>query len=740
MMTPERYARIRTVFGEALDREGFERTQYLDATCAGDEELRREVDTLLATIEANPDFMTTPHPIAAGADITGITADRPDQDPERIGRFSIVRRIGEGGMGVVFEAEQDEPKRRVALKVLRPGALGRSALRRFRYEAQVLGMLQHPGIAQIYEAGAVETAFGPQPYIAMEYVEGRRITDYADEHAPTVADRLGLVIALCEAVQHAHDRGVIHRDIKSSNILVSDDGRVKVLDFGVARAASTEAQATTTFQTDLGQIIGTLSYMSPEQAAGDSASLDVRTDVYALGVICFELISGQLPIDLKGRSLIDAVRAVEEEPPLRLSAIDATWRGDLDTILEKALAKESDRRYGSPAAFADDLRRYLSREPIAARPASTAYQLRCFARRNRALVTVATTAVVLLVAALVYMSWLAFALAHARDDVRAEAEKARQVSAYLETALLGGSARFVRTDVTMRDNLDVAAHQLGQGDIEDPEVEAKIRLVIANAYNAVGASDYAKRHLVRARELLLEVHAPDHPEIRKISDNIAAIDAFTNPETTQAEFANVMLVLPRLISQHQEGEALEALPQTEVMARKGLAFYQLISDVKPGGMIKARTYLAIVLSLQGRHAEALELLDAALVDCDALDEFREEDESIGQWGPKLRANVLLQRGIDLQALGRTDEAEHDLLAALDAMRSFVRRGGYVDTTVLADMRMMYGSLATLYDACERTDDAAETLRRSERIIDEIDALSEEARAAEAEAESDQPDA
>ena len=209
--------------------------------------------------------------------------------PKTFGAYRIVRVLGEGGMGTVYEAEQDQPRRRVALKVIKPGMAGPELLRRFDLEAQALGRLQHPGIAQIYEAGTADTAFGAQPYFAMEYIEGQELPDYIKKYNPNMRARLKLVALVCEAVHHAHQRGLIHRDLKPRNILVTDRGQPKILDFGVARVTDSDTQATR--QTDVGQLIGTLAYMSPEQVLADPLELDIRSDVYALGVILYETLT-----------------------------------------------------------------------------------------------------------------------------------------------------------------------------------------------------------------------------------------------------------------------------------------------------------------------------------------------------------------------------------------------------------------------------------------------------------------
>ena len=238
--------------------------------------------------------------------------------PAQIGQYRILAELGAGGMGVVYQAEQEHPRRIVALKVIRPGWASPELLQRFERESDALGRLQHPGIAQIYEAGSADSGFGPQPYFAMEFVHGQSLRAYVEEHQLNTRAWLQIMVKICEAVQHAHERGIVHRDLKPGNILVDEVGHPKILDFGVARITDSDTHVTR--QTDLGQLVGTLAYMSPEQVLADPLELDTRSDVYALGVILYELLAGRLPYTLS-RKLHEAVQTIREADPAPLSSI-----------------------------------------------------------------------------------------------------------------------------------------------------------------------------------------------------------------------------------------------------------------------------------------------------------------------------------------------------------------------------------------------------------------------------------
>ncbi|MBX3389429.1 MAG: protein kinase [Phycisphaeraceae bacterium] len=389
--------RLEDIFLRATELPALERPAFLDGVCGGDEELRREVESLLQHHSGVGGFLDSKAAPGRGL-LTQLGASAlSDAEPllppdKKIGTFQILGVLGSGGMGVVYVAQQERPKRTVALKVMRrvlgdPHSLSaQRILRRFEHEAELLGRLHHPGIAQIFEAGTYAVDGVTHPYIAMELVRGDPLLAYAAKHNLGNREKLVLVERICEAVQHAHRNGVIHRDLKPANILVDESGRPKVLDFGVARTTDSDLQLTSE-HTAVGALIGTLPYMSPEQVSGDPAAVDTRSDVYAVGVIIYELLAGKLPYDLASRSLPEAARIIRDEEPTRLSTIDRYFRGDVEMIVSKALAKDRTRRYQSASDLGDDIARYLAGQAISARRDSAMYVLRKQLRRYRGIVS-----------------------------------------------------------------------------------------------------------------------------------------------------------------------------------------------------------------------------------------------------------------------------------------------------------------------------------------------------------------
>lgn len=432
-MVDDEARRAHALFVEALGMEAVARDEFLRSACPPDSPLRKRVEQLLAAAATPTDFLETPalQSVAPGPALV------PGCPPSSVSvrGYRVVRMIAAGGMAVVYEAMQEQPSRRVALKVMNRALTHTSAVRRFRFETEVLARLRHPGVAQIFDAGTCDAGQGhPVPFFAMEYVEAARtLIDYAQCECLPLRDRLVKFAEVCDAVQHGHQHGVIHRDLKPGNILVGSDGRVKVIDFGVARSVDAE-QGGLTRQVDVGKLIGTLNYMSPEQCTA-LAAVDIRADVYSLGVILYQLVTGRTPFDLNSVPLLNAVRIITYDPPRRPGSLAPACRGDLEAIIGAAMEKEPARRYPSAGALADDLRRYLNHQPVTARPPTVVHHACLFAWRHRTFAIATLIVAGILVAAGVVTAVSAVRLAREADARRraegralVERDAARRIS------------------------------------------------------------------------------------------------------------------------------------------------------------------------------------------------------------------------------------------------------------------------------------------------------------------------
>src|SRR6516225_9914852 len=444
------------IFHEALTRPQAKRPAFLAAACAGDEPLQRRVEALLHAHD-NPASFLAERPPMACATVDAPIAEGPGTV---IGPYKLLEQIGEGGFGVVFMAEQTQPvRRKVALKVLKPGMDTRQVVARFEGERQALAIMDHPNIAKVFDGGA--TALG-RPFFVMELVKGVPITEFGDQNRLALRQRLELFVVVCQAVQHAHQKGIIHRDLKPSNVLVTVHDTVpvvKVIDFGVAKALGQELTDKTLF-TGFAQMIGTPLYMSPEQAALSGLDVDTRSDIYSLGVLLYELLTGTTPFDKERLKTVgfDELRRIirEEEPPkssTRISTLGQAattasekrhsdprklsrlFRGDLDWIVMKALEKDRNRRYETASAFAADVQRYLNDELVEARPPSALYRFRKLVRRNKRGFAMASFAAAVLVLGVVALAASNVRIGREKQQKEEALERERQNGYYTRIAL-----------------------------------------------------------------------------------------------------------------------------------------------------------------------------------------------------------------------------------------------------------------------------------------------------------------
>ncbi len=448
--------------------------------------------------------------------------------PSRIAGFSVRRRIASGGMGVVYEATQDEPRRTVAIKVIRPDTVSAEALGRFQFEASLLARLQHPGIAQIYEVGTFDDGGVETPYFAMEYIPNAKpITEYVRERHLGLRERMELFAQVCDAVHHGHQKGIVHRDLKPGNILVDANGRPRVIDFGVARSTDYDL-AHSGYRTQMGQVVGSLPYMSPEQFEGNSEEIDTRSDVYSLGVVLYELLSGRHPYEFSASRIHELAAKVRKETPTALGQIDPQLKGDAETIVGKAMAQDRELRYQSAFGLAEDIRRYLSGEAIAARPMTIRYQMEIFARRNRALLAAMFALGIILVGSVVISGSLFYRAQTERGraeqaQATAEEEKARAQAAveFLEEILTSSIPRSYGTETTMLDMLDHASLRVEEAFADQPAVEGRLRRMLAVAYLHQLELPRALDHGVAALHLLQASLGEEAQETREWASTVA---------------------------------------------------------------------------------------------------------------------------------------------------------------------------------------------------------------------------
>ena len=546
------------VFTEALDLPEEERSEFLDTACNGNSQLRARINRLLAAAEADDDFMEA-SPFQ-GELLDGLTADIENEPMEgrTIGAYQVVREIGRGGMGAVYLAERVEGgfTQQVALKLIKRGMDTDTVVRRFRREREVLASLQHPNIARLLDGGATEDG---RPYFAMEYIDGKPIDAYCDEHSLSIEARLRLFLTVCDAIQYAHRNLVVHRDLKPSNILVMEPtagtkeaGWAKLLDFGIAGILAEEGQDEDIPLTQTGARMMTPAFAAPEQLRGQRAT--TATDVYALGLILYVLLTGKRPYDLGGRAASEIERIVLETEPPRPSArateevtsgdvdpathrgttrhaLARTLRGDLDTICLRAFQKEPERRYPSAEQLAADIRRYLDGQPIAARPDTFGYRARKFVRRNKLGVGLVSLSFFILLAGIVGMAWQARVATQERDLALVETNRANLTLKFLNSIFLRVNPEETEGEpITAQSIVDAGLDEIAS--LEDvPETQARMMVFLAElSFNVglYGISDSLWARSLTLREQLLE---PNHPEIAESLQGLAVSLQQSKPDT-----------------------------------------------------------------------------------------------------------------------------------------------------------------------------------------------------------------
>jgi serine/threonine protein kinase len=627
------------VFVEAIQLPAEERPAYLEQACGADEPLRQRIERLLKAHDQAGDFLEQSAPEAEVP-----VGEKPG---DRIGRYKLVQQIGEGGCGIVYLAEQEEPvRRRVALKIIKPGMDTKSVMARFEAERQALALMDHPNIAKVFDAGATGSG---RLYFVMELVKGVKITEYCDSKSLTTEDRLGLFVQVCRAVQHAHQKGIIHRDIKPSNILVttSEEGLPLpvVIDFGIAKATTQQLLTDKTLFTAFEMLIGTPAYMSPEQADLSSVDVDTRTDVYSLGVLLYELLTGAPPFENASfmKAGLDETRRIIRErdpdrPSLRLITMAGTdltitaqrhrsappalirsVQGDLDWIVMKALEKDRTRRYETANGLALDVQRYLANEPILARPPSRLYKLQKTAQRNRLLFAGIGVIAVLLISGLIVVSASLAGERRSRREAEAASSKSQQVTKFLEDMLngVGPSVALGRDTTMLREILNRTAERVGTEMTNQPAVEAELRGLLGALYQEIGNYDRAEEMHRAALKIRRNLFGRESSEAAR-SLNDLGLTLVANNKLPEAEEAHrrALAIRQRLYGNENADTATSLndlssvyrqetkLGQAEPMAREALAIRQKLFGREHLQVADSLRNLSIILGDEGRRAES----------------------------------------------------------------------------------------------------------------------------------------
>jgi eukaryotic-like serine/threonine-protein kinase len=569
-----------------------------------------------------------------------------NQWPSQIGGYSVLELLGQGGMGRVLLAESETPKRKVAIKLMLSGGLDSEALARFRREMDAMARIEHPGIARLYEVGTLTQDGSEQPWYAMEYVQGLPLDAYVQRNKLSIAETLKLMLQVCRSMQFAHQRGVIHRDLKPSNILVDSSGQTKILDFGIARLRDTGESA----QTRFGQIIGTLAYMSPEQLSA-SQTADFRSDVYALGVVLYELLSGALPYKISTTSLLDAIKELSEGRRKPLHEQKPELRGEIELLVDTASHRDIELRYSSPGAFADDIERFLSHRPLDAKAPSLRYVFGKFVRRNPMLVAALSLALLSLITATGYSLWsaqrarAAEALALlARAQAEAREKTVSAMNAFLvEDLLNAGSERsdMARANITLSDAIDVAAKKLPERFQDEPQTQASMLAVMGIGLNQQGKFEQARGYFLRAAKLRANaITSSNQADALKLSEQQfeAEIDA--------------------AYALSQMGDLSKAMSELEATAKAADALLPSPHRTQA----RAYSYLALVAFMQEKHEQAVRFGERGLQLVDTAADVADE----------LKSSTRLNLARALRSAERLAEAETLFVSVLNERR--VREG------------------------------------------------------------------